>query len=103
MIPFQIEAEQSSFEIGFALLSELKRRSYSIHHCKIEQPLMQSNRSKSIIRLGFEDAKAFVLQHMKEEEREGIIHSLREFEEDKHAYGLYTRSLAVIAKTEGML
>ena len=103
MIPFQIEAEQSSFEIGFALLSELKRRSYSIHYCKIEQPLMQSNRSKSIIRLGFEDAKAFVLQHMKEEEREGIIHSLREFEEDKLAYGLYTRSLAVIAKTPGTL
>lgn len=100
MLDIQIKAQQSSFEIGFVLLSELTKRSCKLHHCHLWQPILRSERDKSIIRLGFEDARPLVLKHMDEEKMNKIISSLREFEGDEQAYGLYTRSLAVIAQVK---
>lgn len=98
IIDLQLQAQQSSFKIGFDLLSQLKKRPCQVLHCHLWQAVLLTAREKSIIRLGFEDARAFVLRHMDEDKMNAIVSSLREFEQDEQAYGLYPRTLQVIAQ-----
>lgn len=96
----QIKVQDSCFEIGFHLLTELTKCS-KVHHCYISQQILRGARHKSILRLGIEEAKDSIPdQTLKDRIAEGIG-SLRQFEEDECAFGLYTRSLAVIAQIPG--
>lgn len=90
LIPLQEQAQKSSFETGFKLLSHL---SSSIVHCHMTQPVLRTARHKSILRLGIEEGRK-ILQESSDE----LIELLHKFEENEKAYGLYMRSIAIIAK-----
>jgi SAM-dependent methyltransferase len=99
MVPIQIQAQQSSFEIGFLLLNELTKRSWNVVHCGIDQPILRSQEQKSILRLGMEEARAVALKYIEKQKFDDTLRSLQEFEKDSSAIGLYTRYLFIIAKS----
>lgn len=99
MIDIQIQEQKSLFDIGFRLLTELTQLPGKVLHCRLAQAILRNARHKSILRLGIEDAKPTFLKQMEEGSLEEIISSLRQFEKDDLAFGLYLRTMAVIAQT----
>lgn len=98
----QRREQKSSFETGFFLLSTLQQLSMNVLHCQVMQAILRSARHKSILRLGLEEAKPTFLKYLSVERFEETMGSLRQFEQDEAAFGLYTRSLAIIAQTNAM-
>ena len=96
MVDIQIESQKSNFDTGFRILSFLSKRPGKLHYCQVSQAVLNSLRHKSILRLGIEDAKSTFIKKLKEEDVKAAISSLREFEEDPEAFGLYTRTLSII-------
>lgn len=94
LIDMQISHQASKFNIGFSLLSQTPGK---LLHCHIMQPILQTARHKSILRLGLEEAKATVLKDQNVDE---LIASLLDFEQDDKAFGLYMRSLAMIVQKD---
>lgn len=94
----QIQVQQCSFEAGGRLLSELIHSHAKILFTYMSQPILFTASHKSILRLGIEDAKATVVSQLSESTMEEMISSLKQFEEDERSFGLYTRSLALVAQ-----
>lgn len=92
----QNQVQKSSFDVGFALLTELMQLPGKILHAQLTQPMLRNARHKSLLRLGIEDGKATFLEHLNSDKVEETITSLRQFEEDEKAYGLHLRLLAII-------
>ncbi|MBA3815758.1 MAG: class I SAM-dependent methyltransferase [Parachlamydiaceae bacterium] len=100
IVKLQSQSQNSSFEIGFKLLSELSKTPHQVLHCHLTQAILNNASHKSILRLGIEEAKKALANTFGEKEIDQAITSLREFENDKYAFGLYSRSLAVFAKIQ---
>lgn len=99
IVALQVETQKSSFDIGARLLTELTQFPGKVLHCRLAQAILRNARHKSILRLGIEEAKPTFLKQMEEGSLEEIISSLRQFEKDDLAFGLYLRTMAVIAQT----
>jgi ubiquinone/menaquinone biosynthesis C-methylase UbiE len=96
----QRQAQKSLFDVGFRLLTEFTQASSKVLHCHLTQAILRSARHKAILRLGIEEAKPQILKQLGEKRVEEIMRSLRSFEQNELAFGLYTRSLAMIAQTQ---
>lgn len=93
MIKLQIQAQQSSFDTGFQLLSTFTKSRSKVLHCHLAQAILKNARHKSILRLGLEDAQTSLFKHLDQKAIDSTINSLREFEEDELSFGLYARTL----------
>lgn len=96
----QIRAQRCSFETGFALLAQLKQHQWKILNQEISQQTLCREREKSILRLGVEDAGQTLLKKIGQQKLDDVIASLKQFEKNTLAFGLYTRSIIVVAQSK---
>ena len=94
----QVKDQNCKFDIGNLLLQKCMQLGDTIHHSYLETPVLYTARTKSIMRLGIEDAKAHFIKNIAESRMESGIQKLKEFENDDHAFGFYTEIMAVIAQ-----
>lgn len=97
-VNIQKQMQDSSFDTGFHLLSRLLQEPNKVLHTYITHPILRNARQKSILRLGIEEARTFLLSKYSGQELDEAIASLRQFEANEKAYGLFSRFLTVIAK-----
>jgi len=94
----QLRIQNCDHNIAFKLLDYLQENNFEIITTFLEQPILRTKRQKSIIRLGAQEAELTLLNKMSKNNFDNMIKNLEEFEEDNLSYGLYTRSLGIIAK-----
>ncbi len=94
---FQEKLQHSHFDVGMDLLAALKKNSrFSIDLAQINQPILDSEYRKSIIRLGMQDCSQELLSHhFGKEKLAQIFTSLEMFERDAFSFGLAPRSVCI--------
>lgn len=88
-VDIQIQAQKSHFDTSLKLFSNPPGK---VIHRHITQPILDSARTKSILRLGLQEAPHLVTDSA------ALISALHAFEQDDKAYGLYMRYLAFITQ-----
>lgn len=92
----QAKLQNSYFNIGLHILSKFLKEPGNLIHSQIFQSILRTPEHKSILRLGIEDMKVQLIKEVGEEKIKNALESLRKFEQDSEAYGLYIRSMVVI-------
>ena len=97
-IKWQENLQNSNFLVGFDILDHLQNNGFEILSTYLYQPVLRSNREKSLIRLAAEEVYETYKNHFGKKAADSLISSLKEFENDKFTYGLYSRHIGIFAK-----
>jgi|GEM_PF-4477839 len=93
-----MQAQNSSSETGFQLLSRLSGPSCRILDRHMTQTILRNGREKSLLPLGPKEGKPALLTMHTEEEIDRTTSFLRGFEKDDRSLGLQSRFLNAGAK-----
>lgn len=98
LVDTQTKEQNCRFDSGYDLFARCREANWTIHTEYVEVPRLDTSRTKSILRLGVEDARALLIEKIGRERVDEVIRCLAEFERDPNAVGFYTQSIVVVAQ-----
>jgi len=97
-VKVQRSAQGGDHLVAFDLMDYLQKNNFEIISTFMQQPILRTSKSKSILRLGIEESGNLIINHFGKQEYERIKLLLRDFEDDPSSYALYARSMGIIAR-----